>query len=191
VFRVIVGVEIIGPGPASAAAHVSRLGIAALPGTRLASVVVGLGNAGGLLCKPTLTVTLRGARGAKTVVRRLDTLLGGDTIPYPLAWPTSLRSGLYRATAAVTGCGHPARLTANVRNGTALSGASPFPAVPVRMVVKHTGPGPMIIAALAALLLGLLGGVGLSRFRGRLVSALPTASADEDDSALEVAGTGR
>jgi hypothetical protein len=59
------------------------------------------------------------------------------------------------------------------------------------MVVKHTGPGPMIIAALAALLLGLLGGVGLSRFRGRRVSALPTASADEDDSALEVAGIGR
>lgn len=186
IFRVVVGVEVIVPGPAKAAARLTHLSLAALPGTHIASVVADIGNAGGLLCKPTLSVTLRGAGRARTVVRHLDTVLGGDTIPFPLPWPVTLKSGLYRVSATATGCGPTARLAALARNGAALRGTAASAPVPVHTIIKKTGSGGLVPIALAALALGLLGGALLGRRRGAKVALHQSAPADEDDSVAEV-----
>ena len=186
IFRVVVGIEVKVPGPASASARLGTAHLAALPGTRLASVVIGVGNAGRLLCKPTLKISLRRLGRVQTVTRRLDTILPGDTIPYPLPWPSTLRAGIYRLAAQATGCGRPATLAQTVRNGVPLTGTNPASS-PIEVRAKDGGSNHLILIALAALALGIAAGVLLGRRR----PALPhrPAGTDQDESAAEVASS--
>ena len=72
-------------------------------GIGAASVRVTLGNDGTRLGKPGLTVAVSGPNGyQRTVVRALDTILPGDTIAYPLAWPDVLQPGDYSIVATAT-----------------------------------------------------------------------------------------
>jgi hypothetical protein len=128
IVRAVVGVEVEVPGPAHPQGALAGMHLAALPGTKVPSVVVALSNTGLKLCKPTLAVTLAGARGAQpTVTRRLDTVLPGDSIPYPLPWPHPLPSGAYVSSATVSGCGQPVTFRTVTRLGGDLTGTAANP----------------------------------------------------------------
>jgi len=128
IVRTVVGIEVEVPGAAHPQAALSGMRLAALPGTKVPSVIVTLGNTGLKLCKPTLAVILAGAHGVQpTVTRQLDTVLPGDTIPYPMPWPRPLPAGSYASSATVTGCGVPVTFRTLTRLGGALSGTTTNP----------------------------------------------------------------
>jgi hypothetical protein len=103
IIREVVGVQIRVPGKAAPLLALGAVKLAALPGTRVASVVVDIANTGLTLCKPTLAVSLHGPHGySHSVVRQLDTVLPGDMVSYPLPWPGRLRNGKYLASTAAT-----------------------------------------------------------------------------------------
>ena len=163
VLRAVVGVLIRVPGKAAFQPHLSSLGLKSVAGTNVASVLVGLGDAGRKLGKTKLTVALKGPDGyAKTVGRRLDTILPGDHIRYPLVWPDTLAPGTYSVTATATGGAQAVSFHSRVALGRKLTGAvttAPAPAV----ATTHTGlPWWTLIAALAA---GVLLAFGYTRVR--------------------------
>jgi hypothetical protein len=174
IIREVVGIQIRVPGPASTHLSIGALALQSLPGTAFASVIVHLSNDGQLLCKPALTVALHGPNGsARTVTRQLDTILPGDSIPYPLAWPDALPKGTYSARASTTSCG-PATSTADVPlalgaplNGTqqTTSPAHRTSGMPVMFMGLALG------VAVVGLLLGLL--IGNRRRRGETIQPAP------------------
>jgi hypothetical protein len=162
VIREVIGVQIRVPGRASPRLVLGSLALRALPGTKLPSVVVGIGNRGLALCKPRLAVLLRGPGGRlRRIVRALDTVLPGDRVAYPLPWPVTLPSGDYSARAAASCKGVGARRASALHLGKTLSaGHDPG-------AVKRSGaPGSLTWWLLAAVALGGIGaGVALSRIR--------------------------
>jgi len=141
VLREVVGVLIRVPGPAQARLQLGRLSLRTLPGTRLGSVVVGIGNRGGLLCKPRLSVGLTAPKLHETVSRQLDTILPGDTIAYPLV----LRHGLKPATYALRARASCPRTTASagarVLLGSPLLGTTDRRPAAAATVVKVASSG--------------------------------------------------
>jgi hypothetical protein len=126
VVREVVGVLVQVPGPARPRLAVGKTALRALPGLSRASAVVVIGNAGRKLCKPTLRVALSGPHGYRRAVSaRLDTILPGDTIPYPLPWPSRLRPGHYSASSRAACPGTVASSRSSIRLGSALSGPTP------------------------------------------------------------------
>ena len=78
-------------------------------------MVVKLGDNGHALGKPRLRVSIAGPKHyAMSLTRNLDTLLPGDLIAYPFAWPDNLASGKYRITAQLTGGGKTATKTVTI-----------------------------------------------------------------------------
>ncbi len=166
VLRIAVAVLVRVSGPASDGLRAGSLALRSLPGTNIASVVVGLRNVGQLICGPRLSVTLDGRRRvAQAVTRRLDVILPGDAIDYPLPWPASLGTGRYSAVATLTGCGPRTSLQESVTLARTLRGfASPAPA----RVMPH-GSFPWWLFALVAVGTGAGGtllGWASSRRRG-------------------------
>jgi hypothetical protein len=141
VLREVLGVLIRVPGPAQARLQLGRLALRTLPGTRLGSVVVGIGNKGRLLCKPRISVALAAGTLHETVSRQLDTILPGDTIAYPLV----LRHGLEPANYALHGRASCPKTTASadarVRLGSPLLGTTDRPPVTAATVVKVDSSG--------------------------------------------------
>ncbi len=121
IVRTVVGIEVKVPGPAQPRIAVRHVSIAPLPGTSDPAVVVSLSAVGRRLCKPRLAVALSGPGGAQRVVRQLDTILPGDAIAYPFAWPRALASGSYRAVVRATGCGPGVTASATARLGRKLA----------------------------------------------------------------------
>jgi hypothetical protein len=106
VIREVIGVQVRVPGPGQFRLHIGGVGFAVPPAVPVASVMVQVGNEGNRLGQPLLLVTLHGPKGfVGSVKRQLDTVLPGDTISYPLAWPTPLAAGDY--TISVIGGGTP------------------------------------------------------------------------------------
>lgn len=105
VLRTVVGIEVAVPGAIHSRVALQNFSIAPIKGTTYPSVVVGLTNAGTKLCKPALSISLNGPGGLQRATRQLDTVLPGDSIPYPFVWPHSLGAGSYRALITATGCG--------------------------------------------------------------------------------------
>jgi len=154
VIRSAVAVEMRVAGPTRRALSVTGIALQALPGTDEASAVVNISNVGDLLCKPLLTVTIaHGSAAPVTVSRRLDLILPGDTIPFPLAWPHPLLAGSYTVSAVETHCGPTASLARSVSLGSSLGGDSPHGVIPVDADPTH--------ASTPWLLIGLVGGGGL------------------------------
>lgn len=165
VVRAVVGVLVQVPGPASFHIHLDQPVIQALNAqSHLASVVVQIGDDGRLLGKPRLTISLNGPNGYhNTVSRNLDTLLPGDTIPYPFPWPDTLYPGTYTVdvTASATGMASPARLTTTVELDAKLQGV-PNSGTPAALrppseglpawLLGLTVVGLVLLAAIAALL---------------------------------------
>jgi hypothetical protein len=166
VVRSVMGVQVVVPGPGAFAVHVGGSKLDSLPGVSAASVVVTLGNNGVRLGKPELSVAMTGPDGyQKTVTRTLDTILPGDTIDYPVAWPDVLKTGAYTITATATAPGAPPVVqTSSARLGTVL-GAVPAPGVVTPAPIsKHSGrsyPVWFLVAVVAAA--GIGGGLMLGR----------------------------
>jgi hypothetical protein len=185
VVRSVMGVQVIVPGPGAFAVHVDNSALQSLPGVGAASVVVMLGNSGGRLGKPELSVALSGPDGyQKTVTRMLDTVLPGDTIAYPMAWPDVLKTGNYSITATATAPGAPpVTQTSSSRLGTAL-GAVPSPGVvtpaPISHHSKSSYPVWVLVMAVAA------AGIGAGLLLGRRNGASP---AGEPAGVLATEGT--
>jgi hypothetical protein len=187
VVRSVMGVQVVVPGTGAMAVHVDQAKLESLPGVSAASVVVTLGNSGVRLGKPGLTVAMSGPDSyQKTVSRTLDTILPGDTIDYPLAWPDVLKTGSYTITATATAPGGaPIVKTSNSHLGTAL-GAVPSPGVVTPAPVsKHSGssyPWLLVVVVAAA-------GIGGGLLLGRRGHRKPPA--EEPVGALATEGTGQ
>ena len=182
VVRAVMGVQIIVPGPGAFAAHVDNAALQSLPGVSAASVLVTLGNSGARLGKPGLSVALSGPNGyQRTVSRTLDTILPGDTIAYPLAWPDVLPPGDYTITAtagapSATGTpgapagapsDPPAVHTVSAHLGAPLAGV-PAPGVitPAPAPARHSGRGYPWVLVIVVAVAGIGGGLLLGRRGG-------------------------
>ncbi|MEA2315097.1 MAG: hypothetical protein QOI03_1789 [Solirubrobacteraceae bacterium] len=162
VVRDVVGVLVEVPGPARPQIKLGGAKLAALPGLSRASVVIGIGNAGRKLCKPTLQVALAGPHAyRRTVAARLDTILPGDTIPFPVAWPTRLRVGRYSASVRAACPGTVASSRAAVQLGSALDG----PTAPSAQVTHPSQGGTPVWVFVAIAFGGAAAGGTLSRRR--------------------------
>lgn len=133
IVRNVIPVHVEVPGGNGNDIEIRDATISNLPGTNLPAVDVGLRNAGKLMCRPTLAVTLKGpSENNVRVSRQLDVLLPGDRINFPLPWPTPLASGSYLVRINVTGCGTPqagsfTALTPDDPNATPPPGGSRTP----------------------------------------------------------------
>ena len=187
IVRSVMGVQVIVPGPGVFAPHVDKSALESLPGIGAASVVVTLGNSGVRLGKPELSVALSGPDGyQKTVTRTLDTILPGDTIPYPMAWPDVLKTGNYTITATATAPGGPAvSQTSSSHLGTAL-GAVPSPGVVTPAPVSHHSSSNSLLWVL--LIVVAIAGVGGGLLLGRRGGG---KAAPEPAGALATEGTGQ
>lgn len=164
--RTVVGVLIEVPGPASFAMSIGGVAIKPLTPQGLASVVITLSDTGRKLGRPKLAVTLDGPHHYHRMLsRQLDTILPGDTIPYPFPWPDTLTPGTYTVTVVATAPGMtPVTYTATVALGTTLQGVpSPSPsahpagaAAPVHTVSVTPGWLMPVLIAGAGLLLALM-----------------------------------
>jgi hypothetical protein len=165
VLRTVVGVLIRVPGSAGFRPRIDSVKLQKLPGPRVGAVTVRLRDSGRALGKPVLTVALQGPRHyKKTIHRTLDTLLPGDAISYPLAWPDNLPAGKYRIKATLVGNARTATMTVDVTLGTSLRG--------VRFLSLHRAlpapPAPATRLPWAPLgLAGLIGIGGGIALRGR------------------------
>lgn len=177
VLRVAVAIQIRVEGPAEPRLELGKLSLKALGGTQIPSVGIELKNTGQLLCRPSLTVDLaQGDTALGQVSKQLDTILAGDTIDFPLPWPKPLEAGTYQATVATTGCGAPARTTAEVELADTLRGTTGAPGPDVSMLDDDEDGLPvwaLAAAILAALALGFL----LARRTGRKDDAPGPAAA--------------
>jgi hypothetical protein len=166
VIRSVMGVQVQVPGAAVFHVHVDGVEIQTAPGLGTASVVVTLGNDGLRLGKPSLTVTLDGPRAYhRSVTRQLDTILPGDTIPFPLAWPDTLPVGDYTVTAELSGGGQSASTTAHIRLGAVVQGAAPVSAQPAAPAHKSSHGLTWLLFLLVPLAIGA--GVAIGRRSGR------------------------
>jgi hypothetical protein len=170
VIRAVMGVQVIVPGPGAFTVHVDNATLQSLPGVGAGSVVVTLGNSGLRLGKPNLSVAMTGPNAyQRTVNRTLDTILPGDTIDYPLAWPDVLQPGDYSITATATAPGAAPvtfKTPSAAHLGTAMGGVpSPGVVTPAPVAAKHSGGGfPWVIVLLVAVLaIGIGGGLVLGR----------------------------
>jgi hypothetical protein len=123
ILRVVVGVEIRVPGPAASKIALNGASLKALPGTPVGSVVIDLANTGRLLCKPLLSVALNSGAHSQAVSRQLRSVLPGDAIPCPFAWPKAIAPGRYVVHVAATGCGAPVSWSGSATTGVRLIGA--------------------------------------------------------------------
>lgn len=158
VLRTVVGIQIGVPGRSQSRVSLHSFSIAPIAGTTYPSVVVGLTNSGTTLCKPSLTIALNGPGGPQRASRRLDTVLPGDSIPYPFVWPHSLAAGSYVADITATGCGPRATL-----QGTASLGAklvkSTVPQAAARPPANSTVPWwPIALVGFGGIVVGALFG---------------------------------
>lgn len=162
ILREVVGVLIRVPGPARARLLLGPMALRTLPGTRLGSVVVGIADVGRLLCKPTLSVTLTSPGRRLRLTRRLDTILPGDRIAYPLILRHALKPSTYLIRGQASCASSTARKSARVVLGARLAGVADTRATAAVAAsgIGHAGSTPW--AAIGLVALGALGvGVGV------------------------------
>jgi hypothetical protein len=187
VIREVVGVQVRVPGPGRFHVHVDGVDLRRLAGVGTGAVIVHVGDDGLRLGKPRLCVSLVGPHGYRHAVSaHLDTILPGDTIPYPLPWPDTLTVGDYTVRIS-TACGSAAALfQGQVHLGTALKGSRPAPST-------HTStsqfPWLLLIAtALGGVLVGIVI-VRRPRRRSRRRRPRPLAAAADHSDDRAAVGT--
>jgi hypothetical protein len=129
IVRIVIGIEVIVPGPAAAQIVLEGAALGPLGGTGRPAVIMKLRNSGRLLCAPRLRVALRGPEGqlSAPVSRQLEAILPGDAIPYPLPWNRPLGAGSYGVVASASGCGHPAAISTPASLSGPLGGGANAP----------------------------------------------------------------
>lgn len=143
IIRVVVGVQIIVAGPREKSLTIGKVGLKALPATKVPSVVVNVANTGTKLCKPRLEVNLSGPDTKQQLVsRKLDTVLARDAIDYALPWPNSLQAGTYDVRVQVKECGPPQATHVTAELGKTLLGTpdQPEPSSPTVIVQRASVP---------------------------------------------------
>ena len=104
VIREVIGVQVRVPGPGQFHLLVDGASFVMPPAVAEPSLSLRLGDDGNRLGQSLLLVTLHGPHGfVDSVSRQLDTLLPGDRISYPLAWPRPLPPGAYTVSVAEDG----------------------------------------------------------------------------------------
>ena len=159
VLRTVVGIEVTVPGPSLEHLALESFSIAPIQGTTYPSVVVHLANTGTILCKPHLLIALNGPNGAQRATRQLDTVLPGDSIPYPFVWTHSLAAGNYDASITATGCGPRQVLHGNASLGAKLVNST----VPAAETRQPTGGStipwwPIALVGFGGIVVGTLFG---------------------------------
>ena len=168
VTRSVIGILVRVPGPSSFHLHIDRAQIQQQPGGGGQSVVVAVGNDGSALGKPILAVSVDGPSGYRRFLyRQLDTILPGDTIPYPVALPDNLSPGDYRVqvSGAEETMQSPVILTSTEHYGSGVLGveATRSPTV-VASPAAHSDwvPAWLILSLLAAAVAGGAAGAALT-----------------------------
>ena len=194
VVRTVVGVLVKVPGDGVFTLGVARVSLGPALPTGGSTLLLSLANTGRLLGRPNLDVTVAGTHGdSRTVSRQFDTILPGDTIDLPFAWPDVLSPGDYTVTVHGTGEGMPAptqvSLPLHVDAGAGAgdgaspaqqaSGLQPAPGAHLGATAQSTSLWQVALLAAAVLLavLGVAGGIALAvvRVRSRRRSAPPVA----------------
>jgi hypothetical protein len=158
VLRTVVGIEVAVPGANRSRLTLQSFSIAPIAGTTYPSVVVGLTNAGTKLCKPALSIALDGPNGLQRATRQLDTVLPGDSIPYPFVWPHSLAAGSYKANITATGCGPRVTMRGSASLGAKLV-RSTVPPAAARTASSSTVPWwPIALVGFGGIVVGALFG---------------------------------
>lgn len=162
--RVGIATHVRVDGPLRRGIDVGDLQIKPVTGTQVPSIVMDLANTGNVLCKPKTRVALtKDGQAAGTDTRQLDTVLPGDTVPYPFPWSRPLESGTYDVAVRVSGCGPEIERTAALTLADGLTG-TPQNQGP-REVPKPDGIPVWAMGLMA--FVGLLGGFLLARRRPR------------------------
>ena len=166
VVRAVIGILVKVPGPAAFDLRVSGAVIEPLtPTLNLATVKIRLEDVGLLLGRPSLTVRLTGPNGYQGVVadRRLDTLLPGDPILYPLSWPDALAPGDYTIDVTGSGAGMiaPSSVSETVHLGTTLAPTAPIPTPPPPAATPTAAPDAGFVIAPRVMLIGAVGATAL------------------------------
>jgi Bacterial protein of unknown function (DUF916) len=171
VSRSVIGILVHVPGPSTFHLHIDRAQIVQQPGGG-PEVVLTLGNDGTVIGKPSLALTVYGPSGyQRFVYRELDTLLPGDTIPYPVPLPDSLAGGDYRVevSGAEASMPAPVSLFSTVRVGYGVLGvaATRSPTVADSPASHSDGVplwliAPLVAASLAGVAVGAVLGRGLA-----------------------------
>jgi hypothetical protein len=179
IIREVIGIQVRVPGRAFPRLTLRGVSLKPLPGTKVASVVVGLGNRGLRLCKPKLAVSLRGPHGyRRSVASPLDTVLPGDTVAYPQPWPGTLRNGRYVTNTSASCRGRRVARRAVVTLGKSIG--------PGAKRGSSSSIGGIPLWLLVAVALGCVGtGVALGRIqatRGRRAMAAGAGAGPPDGS---------
>ena len=124
ILREVVGVLIRVPGPARARLRLGSMSLRTIPGTPYGSVVVGIANVGRLLCKPALSITLASPGRRVRLTRRLDTILPGDRIAYPLILRHALKPSTYVIHGGASCASSKTSMSTRVVLGARLAGAA-------------------------------------------------------------------
>ena len=157
VVRDVIGVLVVVPGTAGFQPSLVSLGIHEIGSTGIGSVLIGLGDTGRLLAKPVLSVDLHGPNGYHhSLTRQLDTVLPGDTVTYPYAWPDRLVKGTYTIDAALTGGDTTVHLQRTVHLGATLAGNT---VPPVAESGSSSRPNALISALIGGLVVALVLGL--------------------------------
>jgi Bacterial protein of unknown function (DUF916) len=152
IIRTVVGVDIEVPGPAKPHIHLGLLALGALPGLHFATLTIHIGDDGLKLVKPLLNVTFDGpSHYHRALVRRLDTILPGDTIAYPFGWPDDLAAGDYHVAVIATNGSEREVITATLHLGAKLPGTNKQP-----VIVASTGTSSLSLAAILALVFAMV-----------------------------------
>ena len=166
VTRSVIGILVHVPGPSSFHLHIDRAQILREPSGSGPSVVLTLGNDGTTLGKPSVAITVDGPSGYhRFLYRELDTVLPGDTIPYPVALEESLGPGDYRIAvmASEDTIPSPVRLVSTVQLGYGVLGVQATRS-PTTDVSPTSNPLPvwLIMSLVAAAVAGGAGGAALT-----------------------------
>jgi hypothetical protein len=152
VIREVVGVLVRVPGAAQFHLNVDRVDFTHLAGAETGALRIRIGDDGARLGKAGLRVSLAGPGGyRRTVHARLDTILPGDTIRYPLPWPDTLKPGDYTVSIVASGGPTPVLFRARLHLGTTLNGPRPatlLKASPARFpwsILAATGLGGVLL----------------------------------------------
>lgn len=191
IIRVVIGISVRVPGARGQALRLGAVTAAPLGGTNDAALYIPITNAGLTYCKPRLSVRLQDPRAgqrANAVRKDLDTVLPGDRIAYPLAWPKALTPGTYTVAVTAANCGAVITASNPVRVKGTMPSASEHPRSAVS-VTPSAAPGSAGVPWFVLLLVGAVGvfiGFLLSRRRREPAQApemppLPATAQAQDD----------
>lgn len=119
-----------------------------------------LTNTGEKLCKPRIAIAINGPGFDKTVERKLDTVLPGDTIEYPFPLEGAMPAGTFETSTTVKRCGEEIQQSDRLELAQALSGV--VGTTPPAAAVQPAGGGVSLPVIIGIALGGALGGGGLA-----------------------------